>query len=281
MTILDGKALAEKVLQKVQLRAKKFSPAISLAVILVGNDPASQAYVRQKRLAAARVGFAFHLAHLPQKTPKQTLLAAIQKLNRDPKLDGFLVQLPLPKQINPAAILATIAPQKDVDGFTPQNFGQGFLGLPSLLPATPLGILHLLESAQIPLQGQHVVIISNSTIVGRPLAMLLMARNATVTVCHKFTQNLAKITRQADILISATGVPNLITSSMLKKDVIAIDVGCTKFQGKLVGDFNFQSCAQKARLITPVPGGVGPMTVVSLLANTLQARINKVGRSAK
>lgn len=271
MAILAGKALAAEILQATARRAKQLKPPVGLAVILVGQDPASAVYVRQKRLAAKQVGFRFRELNLPQRTSEKALLTAIANLNQDRAIDGFLVQLPLPSQIALPKVVAALKPAKDVDGFTPENLGRGFLNLPGLLPATPAGILALLQAAQVPLKGQNVVIIGHSMIVGRPLALLLTALNATVTVCHEFTKKLADFTRRADVLISATGVPNLVTGRMLKKGVVAIDVGCTKSQGKLTGDLDFASCRKQARWITPVPGGVGPLTVATLMQNTLQA----------
>jgi len=272
--ILDGKKLSAKVLNSVKRKiiAKKLK--VGLAVILVGNNPASLAYVRQKKIAAEKVGFTFREINLPSSTTEKKLIAEIEKLNRDHKIQGFIVQLPLPRKINSQKILEKIEPKKDIDGFHPLNFGRGFLQLPALLPATPAGILRLLNFYKIPLKGKNIVIVGHSNIVGKPLAMLLINRNATVSVCHEFTKNLTSFTKKADILISATGVPKLISAKMLKKNVIVLDAGCAKVGNELVGDIDFESVRKIAKAITPVPGGVGPMTVAALMENTLRAAKN-------
>ncbi|MFH0776240.1 MAG: bifunctional 5,10-methylenetetrahydrofolate dehydrogenase/5,10-methenyltetrahydrofolate cyclohydrolase [Patescibacteria group bacterium] len=272
--LLDGKKLSAQILNSVKRKVAAQKLKIGLAVILVGEHPASVAYVRQKRLAAEKVGFTFREVNLPDSVSEKDLLAAIEKLNHDSKIQGFLVQLPLPKKINAQKILEKISPEKDVDGFNPLNFGRGFLKLPTLLPATPAGILRLLDYYKIPLRGQNAVVVGHSNIVGKPLAMLLLNRDATVSVCHVFTKNLAEFTKRADIVISATGVPNLISAKMLKKGVAVIDCGGTKVSGKLVGDVDFENVQKIAGAITPVPGGVGPMTVATLIENTLRAAEN-------
>ncbi len=247
---------------------------IGLAVILVGQHPASVAYVRQKRIAAEKVGMRFFEVGLPASISEKQLLCKIKELNCDCKIHGFIVQLPLPKKINSQKILESISPAKDVDGFHPLNFGRGFLSLPTLLPATPAGILRLLDEYKMPLKGQEVVVVGHSNIVGKPLAMLLLNRNATVIVCHEFTRDLKRFTKTADIVISATGVPKLIRASMLKKGCVVVDCGCAKIGDKIVGDVDFESVSKIAKAITPVPGGVGPMTVATLIENTLRAAEN-------
>ncbi|MCF7846080.1 MAG: bifunctional 5,10-methylenetetrahydrofolate dehydrogenase/5,10-methenyltetrahydrofolate cyclohydrolase [Candidatus Peribacteraceae bacterium] len=272
--LLDGKKLSEKILNSVKrkLAAKKVKPG--LAVILVGQHPASVAYVRQKKLAAEKVGFIFREVNLPSSVSERRLLAEIEKLNRDRKIHGFIVQLPLPDKLDSRKILERIEPRKDVDGFHPLNFGRGFLGLPTLLPATPAGILRLLDAYKIPLKGKNIVVVGHSNIVGKPLAALLINRDATVSVCHKFTKDLAEFTKKADIVISATGVAKLIRAKNLKRGCTVIDAGCAKVGGKLVGDVDFANVKKIARAITPVPGGVGPMTVATLIENTYLAARN-------
>lgn len=271
MQILDGKQLSEKILRSVARRVAASKQGIGLAAVHLGRDPASSAYVRQKKLAAEKVGMLFRELKLPAKSSEKRLLREIKKLNADKKIHGFIVQLPLPRQINVQKVLTALAPAKDVDGFHPLNFGKGFLELPALLPATPAGILRLLDEYKIPLKGQEVVIVGHSNIVGKPLAVLLLNRDSTVTVCHEFTKNLKAHTLRADILISATGVPKLIKASMVKRGVTVIDCGCAKIGGGLVGDVDFENVKRKVKAITPVPGGVGPMTVATLIENTLRA----------
>jgi methylenetetrahydrofolate dehydrogenase (NADP+) / methenyltetrahydrofolate cyclohydrolase len=272
--LLDGKKLSAKILNSVKRKLAAQKRKVTLAVILVGSHPASLAYVRQKKLAAEKVGMRFKKLSLPASASEKRLLKEIEKLNCDSKINGFIIQLPLPRKINTQKILKAVAPSKDVDGFHPLNLGRGFLGLPALLPATPAGIIKLLDHYKIPLKGKEVVVVGHSNIVGKPLAMLLINRNATVTVCHEFTENLKAHTVKADIVVSATGVPKLIKASMLKKGCIVIDCGCAKIGDKLVGDVDFEKVRKVAKAITPVPGGVGPMTVATLIENTLRAAEN-------
>lgn len=274
LMLLDGKKLSAKILDSVKRKVAAKKLKIGLAVILVGEHPASVSYVRQKRRAAEKVGFAFREVNLPSSVSEQKLIATIDELNLDHEIQGFIVQLPLPKKISTEKILERISPTKDVDGFHPLNLGRGFLKLPTLLPATPAGILRLLDESEIPLKGQNVVVVGHSNIVGKPLAMLLLNRDATVSVCHVFTKNLAEFTRNADIIISATGVPHLIRAEMLKKNCVVVDAGCAQLDGKLVGDVDFENVEKIVRAITPVPGGVGPMTVATLIENTLRAAEN-------
>ncbi|MFH1375552.1 MAG: bifunctional 5,10-methylenetetrahydrofolate dehydrogenase/5,10-methenyltetrahydrofolate cyclohydrolase [Patescibacteria group bacterium] len=271
MQLLDGKRLSEKILRSIQRRVAASKCRIGLAVVLIGRHPASIAYVRQKKLAAKHVGMFFREIKLAAKTSEKRLLNEIKKLNADKKIHGLIVQLPLPRQINIQKVLMAVTPAKDVDGFHPLNFGKGFLKLPALIPATPAGILRLLDAYKIPLKGQEVVIVGHSNIIGKPLAVLLFNANATVTVCHEFTKNLKAHTQRADILISATGVPKLIKASMVKRGAVVVDCGCAKVGGGLVGDVDFENVKRKVQAITPVPGGVGPMTVATLIENTLKA----------
>jgi methylenetetrahydrofolate dehydrogenase (NADP+) / methenyltetrahydrofolate cyclohydrolase len=272
--ILDGKKLSVKILNSVKRKIAAKKLKIGLAVIIVGRHPASLVYVRQKKLAAEKVGMRFSEKTFPTLISEKQLLQEIEKLNRDSAVDGFIVQLPLPRQISTRKILEKISPAKDVDGFHPLNLGRGLLDLPTLLPATPAGILCLLDEYKIKLKGKNVVVVGHSNIVGKPLTMLLINRDATVTVCHEFTKNLAEFTKNADVVISATGVPRLIRAKMLKKNCVVVDCGCAKVDAGLVGDVEFDSVKKIASAITPVPGGVGPMTVAILIENTYFASQN-------
>ena len=265
--------------------------APKLAVIIVGHNPASETYVANKIKACAEVGIEAERVALEAEITEEELLAEVERLNRDASVDGFIVQLPLPEHINESAILSAIDYRKDVDGLTPENVGRTVQGLPSLVSATPRGIRELLARYDIQTEGKHVVVIGRSNIVGKPIAMLLMQRpylslpgmsasslgDATVTICHSKTRDLEAICQTADIIIVAAGVPNLLTANMVREGVVVIDVGINRVEDDsprgyhLVGDVDFENVAPKASYITPVPGGVGPMTIVSLLQNTLQA----------
>ena len=288
--ILDGKKIAQDI--RAELREQiaalrsQGKRAPKLAIVIVGNNPASETYVTNKIKACEEVGIeAMRIAYQANIT-EQTLLTEIARLNNDTTIDGFIVQLPLPEHINEATILSAIDYRKDVDGLTPMNVGRMVQGLPSIVSATPRGIRELLVRYNIAVEGKHVVVIGRSNIVGKPVALLLMQRanNATVTVCHSKTQDLASICRTADIIIAAAGCPKLITANMVKEGTVVIDVGINRIEVanananaktyKLVGDVDFDNVAPKASYITPVPGGVGPMTIVSLLQNTLQAYQN-------
>ncbi len=283
--IIDGKQIAASIRAdlraKVQnLQQKNITPG--LAVVLVGSDPASQSYVTAKERACAEIGI-FSLDHrLPADTPQTALLELIARLNADPRVHGILVQLPLPRQIDEAAILLAVDPAKDVDGFHPVSVGRMLLGQPTFLPCTPHAVMQMLARSGVELPGKHAVVIGRSNIVGKPLANLLMRKspqaNATVTVCHTATPDIAPFTRQADVVIAAAGRPNTLTADMVRDGVVVIDVGvnrvpdATKKSGyRLVGDVDFEPVSRKASLITPVPGGVGPMTITMLLFNTVQA----------
>lgn len=284
--IIDGKQIAldvrAGVAEKVAaLKAKGITPC--LAVVLVGENPASVSYVTGKRKALAEAGMADRSEVLPESTTEADLLALIEKLNRDDSVHGILVQLPLPKHINEDKIIMAISPEKDVDGFHPVNVGNLVIGKKAFLPCTPHGIIVLLERMGIETSGKHAVVIGRSNIVGKPVSLLLARKetNCTVTICHTGTKNMAEITRQADILIAASGHPHTVTSDMVKEGAVVIDVGVnripdsTKKSGfRLIGDCDFDDLKEKASYITPVPGGVGPMTIAMLMYNTLEAAEN-------
>jgi methylenetetrahydrofolate dehydrogenase (NADP+)/methenyltetrahydrofolate cyclohydrolase len=269
--ILDGRATSEKRLGKLaaEIRASGLSPR--LATVLVGQDPGSQLYVRMKHRACERVGIGSVSVELPEGTTTERLLGEIRRLGDDPTIDGILVQLPLPRHLDSERVIAAIPPGKDVDGFTPLSLGRLFSGHPLFSPCTPLGVMVLLGEYGIPVEGRDAVVVGRSIEVGRPMAALLINAGATVTVCHSKTRDLAAKTRSADILVSAVGKPKFITGDMVKKGVVAIDVGITMVDGKPVGDIDFPSVEPLARAITPVPGGVGPMTIAMLMENTVAA----------
>jgi methylenetetrahydrofolate dehydrogenase (NADP+)/methenyltetrahydrofolate cyclohydrolase len=274
--ILDGKTVAAEIRGGIRNAVEETLAAggrpPGLAVVLVGSDPASQVYVRNKRKACAEVGFYSELHELPSSIGQAALLELIDRLNGDPRIDGILVQLPLPDQIDEAAVTERILPTKDVDGFHPDNVGRLVLRRPLLRPCTPKGVMTLLERTGQPLEGLDAVIIGQSNIVGRPMALELLAARCTITVCHSRTKSLAEKARGADILVAAIGRPCFISGDWIKEGAILIDVGINRTpEGTLVGDLDFETCAERASWITPVPGGVGPMTIASLLENTLQA----------
>jgi methylenetetrahydrofolate dehydrogenase (NADP+)/methenyltetrahydrofolate cyclohydrolase len=270
--IIDGKIVSKLVKDNIKsiIESKKISP--SLAVILVGNDPASLTYVRNKTKECLEVGISPKDYHLPEDTSEEKLLELIGNLNKDDDIDGILVQLPLPKHINTNKILNAISPYKDVDGFHPENVGKLMIGTPFVEPCTPKGVIRLLEHYGISVEGKRAVVLGRSNIVGKPMAIMLLHRNATVTICHSKTKDLSEITKQADILVSAIGIPNFVKADMIKKDAVVIDVGINKVEengkSKLVGDVDFENVKEVASYITPVPGGVGPMTRAMLLENT-------------
>lgn len=302
--ILDGKKIAQQIrlelCERISLLKSQGLRAPKLAVVIVGHNPASETYVANKIKACNEVGIEAEKIAYEDSITEQTLLTEVNRLNNDPSIDGFIVQLPLPEHINETHILSAIDYRKDVDGLTPENIGRTVQGLPSLVSATPRGIRELLARYQIQTEGKHVVVIGRSNIVGKPIAMLLMQRpylslpgmsaaslgDATVTVCHSKTQNLARICRTADIIIVAAGSPKLLTAEMVREGVVVIDVGINRIDDpaspkgyRLVGDADFENIAAKAAYISPVPGGVGPMTIVSLLENTLQAYMQKTENS--
>jgi len=271
--IIDGKIVSKLVKDNIKsiIESKKISP--SLAVILVGNDPASLTYVRNKTKECLEIGISPKDYHLPEDTSEEKLLELIGNLNKDNDIDGILVQLPLPKHINTNKILNAISPYKDVDGFHPENVGKLMIGTPFIEPCTPKGVIRLLEHYGISVEGKRAVVLGRSNIVGKPMAIMLLHRNATVTICHSKTKDLSEITKQADILVSAIGIPNSVKADMIKKDAVVIDVGINKVEengkSKLVGDVDFENVKEVASYITPVPGGVGPMTRAMLLENTV------------
>lgn len=279
--IIDGKRLAEQLTQAVTRENTAYCtrhPQPCLAIVSSGTDPASQVYIKTKMKALEKAGMQSRIIPYSQTISEEELTACVQTLNADDTVDGILIQLPLPYPLDSRRILAPLAPHKDIDGFTPENLGRLLTGKPGFIPCTPQGILYALREYGIPLSGAHAVIVGRSAIVGKPLAALLTAADATVTLCHSKTKDLAAITRQADILIAAAGHPGLITGSMIKKGAAVIDVGINRIPdpsapkgSRLTGDVDFESAAEQAGWITPVPGGVGPLTVAMVLRNTLRA----------
>lgn len=271
-TILDGKALSEKLIDSVCDKARKLKPC--LAVILVGEDQASLTYIKNKKAACERAGIRYLEFCYPITVTQKEIIAKIEEINADKTINGLIVQLPLPEHISIPLITRAIDPKKDVDGFHAYNLGKMMLSpeFEDLPPATPLGVIKLLDYYDIPVQGKEVVIIGHSNIVGKPLGIMMLNRNATVTTCHIFTANLKEHTKRADILISAVGKAGLVTSDMVKKGAVVVDVGMNrKPDGSLCGDVDFAKVSKKASFITPVPGGVGPMTVAALILNTVRA----------
>lgn len=272
--LLDGLKLSEKIEKTVAKEVSDFKQkkniAPCLAVVLAGSNAASELYVKKKQEACKRVGIKSLKFDFSENVSEKELLEKVEEINADKNIHAAIIQLPLPKHINKIKILNSLCPCKDADGFTCWNLGKTIQGEEEFLPATVQGIISLLEEYKINLKGKHAVIVGHSLIVGRPLAEAFLNRNATVTVCHKETKNLANHTKQADVLVSAVGKVNLITAKMVKKNAIVIDVGINKIGGKTVGDVDFENVKKKASFITPVPGGVGPMTVASLLENTLK-----------
>ena len=274
LTWIDGREVAKKWKENAAQRAQALTEkgvTPHLAVIVAGDNPASQVYVRNKENACLRAGIRSTILRLPESCTQEELEGAVAALNADQSVHGILVQLPLPKGLDEARVLAMIDPEKDVDGFHAMNTGKLMSGQPGFVPCTPLGVMKLLEAYNIPTRGRRAVVIGRSNIVGKPMAMLLLAADATVTVCHSKTENLADITRQADILVAAVGRANFVTGDMIKPGATVIDVGINRVDGALVGDVNAEEAAQKAAYLTPVPGGVGQMTIAMLLSNTLDA----------
>ena len=283
--ILDGKALAERMRlamrEETHMLLEKHGRAPGLAVILVGDDPASHVYVKNKKIACDKAGIASFSYELDASTTQQHLLGLIGELNADPKVDGILVQLPVPSHIHSDAILSAIDPSKDVDGFHPYNIGCLTARIPALRSCTPYGCMKLLEETGKDLHGQEAVVVGASNMVGRPMAMELLLAGATVTICHRFTQNLQAHIERADIVVAAAGKQGLIRGEWIKKGAIVIDVGIHRLEdGSLTGDVDFEVASKRAAWITPVPGGVGPMTIIMLLANTIQAFKTHVGDNA-
>jgi methylenetetrahydrofolate dehydrogenase (NADP+)/methenyltetrahydrofolate cyclohydrolase len=267
--LMDGKALAERIRAEVAEEVKELGE-VGLTTVLVGDDPASEIYIRRKQEGAREAGILSRDYRLAEDTTEEELLALIAELNADDSVDGILVQLPLPPQIDEPRVIDALDPTKDVDGFHPVNAGKLFLGQDGLVAATPTGIMTLLDEYEVPLVGARAVVVGRSTIVGKPVALLLLARHATVTICHSRTADLAAHTRDADVLVVATGQARLITPDMVKKGATVIDVGMNRTEEGLRGDVD-PAAAERAGLMTPVPGGVGPMTIASLLRNTVKA----------
>ena len=275
MILIDGKKVSAEVrnrlAEETKILKEKTGKEPGLATVLVGDDPASAVYVRNKNKTCRELGFQSFENQLSSDTTEEQLLNLIHGLNSNPNVHGILVQLPLPDQIDSEKILQAIDPKKDVDGFHPVNVGKLVVGNALLTPCTPTGIIELLDYYGIEISGKHAVIVGRSNIVGKPVSMLLLQRNATITICHSRTKNLEEVTSRADILIAAVGRPHFVTENMVSKGAVVIDVGINRVDGKLTGDVEFEPVSKKASYITPVPGGVGPMTIALLMGNTLKA----------
>ena len=275
MVLIDGKKVSTEIRGRLEKETAELKTKIGrtpgLATVLVGEDPASAVYVRNKNKICHEIGFQSFGQNLSAETTEEELLDIIKKLNSNDEVNGILVQLPLPDHIDSEKILLSIDPEKDVDGFHPINVGKLAIGNALLTPCTPTGIITLLDYYKIEIPGKHAVVLGRSNIVGKPVAHLLLQRHATVTICHSKTKNLQQVTRQADIMIAAVGRPHFVNSDMVKEGMVVIDVGINRVDGKLTGDVDFDQVAEKAGLITPVPGGVGPMTIALLMENTLKA----------
>ena len=273
--ILDGKAVSAKVKEEVKEEVealKKQGVSVGLAVIIVGNNPASRTYVNNKKKACEAAGILSEEYALPEETTQEELLALVEELNHKDSINGILCQLPLPKQLDEEAVIAAISEKKDVDAFSAVNVGHIMIGDYSFLPCTPAGIMEILRHYNIDVAGKECVVIGRSNIVGKPMAMLLLHQNGTVTICHSKTKNLKDVTSRADILVAAVGLPHFVTADMVKEGAVVIDVGMDRDEnGKLCGDVDFAAVEPKASYITPVPGGVGPMTIATLLKNTVTA----------
>jgi methylenetetrahydrofolate dehydrogenase (NADP+)/methenyltetrahydrofolate cyclohydrolase len=284
-TILDGKKLSETIKQEIALEVKKLTDSSllppGLAVIIVGNNPASKVYVSSKKKACAATGIYSIEVALDENITQEKLIEEINKLNNDEKINGILLQLPLPKHLDEHKALEAISPDKDVDGFHPINVGKLYIGLDTFVPCTPKGIIEILKRYEVPISGKNAVVIGRSNIVGKPIAALLMKENATVTIAHSKTQNLEELVKSADIVVAAIGKPNYVKGDWIKEGAVVVDVGINSIDDpsspkgyKLVGDVDYEEAEKKASFITPVPGGVGPMTIAMLLSNTLKARKN-------
>lgn len=279
--IIDGKALAEKLQAKLAEKTAKLKAETGqepgLVVVLVGDNPASQVYVRNKKRSALAAGFRSEVVRLPESTSQEELLTLIAKYNQDPAWHGILVQLPLPAHIDDEAVLLAIDPDKDVDGFHPTNMGRLWSGHPLMIPSTPAGIMEMFREYKVDLEGKNAVVIGRSNIVGKPMAQLLLSKNATVTLTHSRTHHLAKIAKKADILVVAIGRGHFVTKDFVKEGAVVIDVGMNRDEnGKLIGDVKFDEVAEVASLITPVPKGVGPMTITMLMEQTYQAFVRSL-----
>lgn len=268
--VLSGKEASEALLEEIKQKVAKMEKKPHLAIVLVGNDPASEIYVKKKLEKAASVGVEATLKKLDESASEQDVLKLVDELNNDKRIDGFIVQSPLPKQIDESKVVEAIDPRKDVDGWTSSNMGRMFIGLDSFLPATPAGVMRILDHYKVDLNGKNATVIGRSNVVGKPLAFLLLQRNATVTICHSRTKDLAEHTKNADVVVAAVGKPGLVTADMIKEGAYVVDVGTTRVEGKLKGDVDFDNVIKKAHC-SPVPGGVGPMTVSMLISNVVKA----------
>jgi len=280
--VLDGKALSEKITDEIKKEVKilKEQKGVipGLAVILVGGDPASHTYVKRKKDFCTRVDFYSIVHEMPEDISEEKIIQTIEMMNKNPNIDGILVQLPLPKHIDTTKILEVIDPKKDVDGFHAYNIGRVMTNLDSFVPCTPLGVMRLLEEYNIDVKGLDVCVVGASNIVGKPMALLLLNANATVDICHVYTKDLKEHTKKADLIVVGVGKPNLITEDMVKDGAIVVDIGINRLEsGKLVGDVDFENVSKKCSYITPVPGGVGPMTIAMLLENTLKSAKKREG----
>lgn len=276
MTLIDGRAVASRLREKIkrEVEALKEGKGITpgLGVVLVGEDPASKIYVGMKERACKEIGIRSYVYRLPQDTSEEEILHLVDYLNKNSEVNGVLVQLPLPGHVSTERVLEAVSPEKDVDGFHPYNVGRLVAGRPSFVPCTPLGIMRLLEEYAIPIEGREAVVVGRSNIVGKPVAHLLLQRNATVTICHSKTRDLPAVVQRAQILVVAAGRPRMVRGEWIRKGAVVIDVGVNRLEdGSLCGDVDFEGAAEKASYITPVPGGVGPMTITMLLHNTLEA----------
>jgi len=269
---INGKEIAKKIKDKIKQEAESLEKKPGLAVIIIGENPASKIYIKHKERACEYVGFYSEKIELPEETTENGLLDIVEKLNKDDKIHGILVQLPLPEHIDEDKIISAINPEKDVDGFHPISMGNLLIGKKGFIPCTPKGIIKLIESTGVDIQGKDAVVIGRSNIVGKPIAMLLMRKNATVTICHSKTKNIKEVCKRADILVVAIGRANFVTEDMVKEGAVVIDVGINRLEnGKLAGDVDYENVKNKVSFITPVPGGVGPMTIAMLMQNTLDS----------
>ncbi len=277
--IIDGKQISAEIKEETRAEVAALNErgvSVGLAVVLVGNDPASKVYVGNKKKACEALGIVSSEYLLPEDTSEQTLLELVDKLNRDDSVDGILVQLPLPRHLDEKRVINAISPEKDVDAFHPINVGKIMIGDYTFAPCTPAGIIELIERSGISLEGKSCTVIGRSNIVGKPMSMLLLHKNATVTICHSRTKNLSEVVSQADVVVAAVGKPKFVTADMVKEGSVVIDVGINRMDnGKLCGDVDFESVAPKCSYITPVPGGVGPMTIAMLMKNTVNAAKQK------
>ncbi len=280
--VLSGRPVADALLESLRSDIQKLNP--KLVVVQVGDDPASASYIRQKLKSCEAVGLRHEHKHLSEKTTLKELMSLIDELNTDADVTGFIVQLPLPKhlQAHVPDVIRSIDPKKDIDGFGAYNLGKMFLSVEfeHLPPATPSGVIELLKYYKLPIEGKHAVIVGRSNIVGKPLSIMLLNRGATVTICHSKTKNLSDMTKQADILIAAVGSPKMIKAEMVKKGAVVIDIGVSRVDGKLYGDIDFDAVSEVASAITPVPGGVGPLTVASLIRNCVTAKQRQISKDA-